>query len=99
MEQHYKRAQNVIFTEKRTVQPVGRDYTPVGFARMTESETRVEADAAPTARIARSSGDPALLRVNGRPPREKDNKDRAGCTDPNPLSPEPLGVSPAGASF
>src|SRR5205823_6582716 len=22
--------------------------------------------------------------------RERDNKDRAGCTDPNPLSPEPL---------
>jgi hypothetical protein len=31
-----------------------------------------------------------LLRVNGRPPRDKDKKDRAGCTDSNPLSNEPL---------
>ena len=91
LEQHYKRAQNVIFTEKRTVQPVGRDYAPVGFARMTEYETRVEADASadgdesPEVKVIRQ-----LLRVNGRPPREKDNKDRAGCTDANPLSPEPL---------
>jgi len=40
------------------------------------------------------SGEPSVVRqirkVNGRPPREKDRKDRAGCTDPNPLSTEPL---------
>lgn len=91
LEQHYKRAQNVIFNEKRTVQPVGHDYTPAGFARMTEYETRVEADAtadgdeSSEVRVIRQ-----LLRVNGRPPRDKDKKDRAGCTDANPLSPEPL---------
>ena len=28
--------------------------------------------------------------VNGKAPREKDKKDRAGCTDANPLSTEPL---------
>jgi hypothetical protein len=31
-----------------------------------------------------------LIRVNGKPPREKDKKDREGCTDANPLSTEPL---------
>ena len=31
-----------------------------------------------------------IVKVNGKPPREKDKKDRAGCTDPNPLSTEPL---------
>ena len=31
-----------------------------------------------------------VRRINGRAPRERDKKDRAGCTDPNPLSPEPL---------
>ena len=31
-----------------------------------------------------------LRRVNGRAPRERDKKDRSGCTDLNPLSPEPL---------
>ena len=29
-------------------------------------------------------------RVNGRVPRERDKKDRAGCTDPSPVAPEPL---------
>src|SRR6185503_9225160 len=41
-----------------------------------------------------TSGEAAIVRkvrkVNGRTPREKDDKDRAGCTDPNPLSSEPL---------
>jgi hypothetical protein len=31
-----------------------------------------------------------VLRVNGRAPRERDRTDRSGCTDPNPISPEPL---------
>lgn len=89
--EYYKRAQHVVCTEKTMVQPVGRDYAPAGFARMTEYELRVETDAnddgddAPEARVVRQ-----LFRVNGRAPREKDQKDRAGCTDANPLSAEPL---------
>lgn len=88
---YYKRAQNVICTEKTTVQPVGHDYAPVGFARVTEYELRVESDPnadgdnSLDAKVVR-----ALLRVNGKAPREKDSKDRAGCTDANPLSTEPL---------
>ena len=89
--EYYRRAQNVICTEKNTAQPVGHDYAPVGFARVTEYELHVESDAnadggdSPDAKVVR-----ALLRVNGRAPREKDRKDRAGCTDANPLSTEPL---------
>jgi len=85
---YYRRAQNVICIEKTTVQPVGRDYSPHGFARVTEYELRVETDAdtdSPEAKVVRE-----LRRVNGKPPREKDKKDRAGCTDANPLSTEPL---------
>jgi hypothetical protein len=86
---YYKRAQSVVCTEKTTVQPVGRDYAPLGFARVTEYELRVEADnengEGADAKVVRE-----LLRVNGRPPRDKDKKDRAGCTDSNPLSNEPL---------
>ena len=85
---YYRRAQNVVCTEKTTVQPVGRDYSPVGFARVTEYELRVEADAdggEAEAKVVRE-----LLRVNGKAPRERDKKDRAGCTDANPLSTEPL---------
>lgn len=90
LEQCYKRAQNVVFTEKKTVQPVTHDYSPMGFARVTEYELRVEpdetqSDGSSEVKILRQ-----LLRVNGRPPRDKDKKDRAGCTDENPLSDEPL---------
>ena len=31
-----------------------------------------------------------VRRINGRAPRERDKNARSGCTDPNPLSPEPL---------
>jgi hypothetical protein len=89
--EYYARAQNVVCTEKQTVQPVSRDYMPTGFARVTEYELHVESDAPgedgalPDAKVARD-----LIRVNGKPPREKNKKDREGCTDGNPLSPEPL---------
>jgi hypothetical protein len=87
---YYKRVQNVICIEKYTVQPIGRDYGPDGFARVTESELRVETDSndgdgGGEAKIVR-----VLRKVNGRMPREKDKKDSGRCTDPNPLSPEPL---------
>jgi hypothetical protein len=85
---YYKRAQNVVCTEKTMVQPVGSDYSPRGFARVTEYELRVETDAdgeTTDAKIVRQ-----LLKVNGKAPRERDKKDRAGCTDANPLSTEPL---------
>jgi hypothetical protein len=56
--------------------------------RTVESELQFEAGNGQT------PGEVAIVRnvrkVNGRAPREKDNKDRAGCTDPNPRSPESL---------
>ena len=78
----------MICLETSTVQPIDRSYSSQGFARIVESELRVEAaggDAAGEATILRE-----VRKVNGRAPREKDKKDRAGCTDPNPLSTEPL---------
>jgi len=81
----YKRAQHVIFLETSTVQPVDLSRSSQGFSRTVESELRVEA--------AEGDGDATVVRdvrkVNGRAPREKDRKDRSGCTDPNPLSTEP----------
>src|SRR5947207_659906 len=88
---YYRRAQSVICTETSTVQPIDwHNWSPDGFARTVESELHVELDAAagsvlPAARLVRD-----VRRVNGRPPRESDQKSRNGCTDPNPLSPEPL---------
>ena len=88
--EYYRRAQSVICTEKSTVQPIGSNYTPYGFARTVESELRVESEGAdgdsiPEAKVVRE-----IRKVNGRAPRERDKKDRSGCTDPNPLSTEPL---------
>jgi hypothetical protein len=88
---YYKRAQSLVCTEKTTVQPLANGLTPSGFTRTVESELRVEPDvvdgdgSATTASFARQ-----LVKINGKVPRERDKKDRAGCTDPNPLSDEPL---------
>jgi hypothetical protein len=87
--EYYRRAQSVICTERSVVQPIGAgSYSPEGFARIVESELHVEADAGDEPGEAKFVRE--VRKVNGRPPREKDRKDRAGCTDPNPLSIEPL---------
>jgi len=83
----YNRAKNVICMETSRVQPVDLDSSPTGFARTVEAELHLEEnDQVP--------GEAVLVRtirkVNGRAVREHDKKNRAGCTDPNPLSPEPL---------
>jgi len=84
----YRRAKNVICIETSTVQRIDFNYSPEGFVRTVESELHVEAD------DGQAPGEAAIVRkirkVNGREPRVKDQNDRAGCTDPNPLSSEPL---------
>ncbi len=88
---YYIRARSVMCTNTATVQPIDWNSGSLqGFARTVESELRVELDAAagdalPTARLVRD-----IRRVNGRLPRDSDRNSRNGCTDPNPLSPEPL---------
>jgi hypothetical protein len=87
---YYQRAQRLVCLERSTVVPVGADWGTQGFARTVESELRVEIDAAsgdllPDPRVSRK-----VKRVNGREPRDRDRTDRSGCTDPTPLSPEPL---------
>jgi hypothetical protein len=87
---YYQRAQQLVCTERSTVIPIDAHWSMQGFARSVESELRVEIDVAdgtalPQARVTRE-----IRRVNGREPRDRDQKDRSGCTDPAPLSPEPL---------
>jgi len=87
---YYQRAQRLVCLERSTVVPIGADWSMQGFARTIESELRVEIDAAsgnslPDPRVSRK-----IQRVNGREPRDRDRTDRSGCTDPTPLSPEPL---------
>jgi len=84
----YARANSVICIERSTVQAIDLSHSPVGFARTVESELRVEFE------NGENPGEAVMVRkvrkVNGRAPRERDRKDRAGCTDPNPLTSEPL---------
>jgi hypothetical protein len=83
----YEQAQHVICTEVSTVQPIDSHYSPDGFGRTVESELRIETGAGENGEAVVSRD---VRMVNGRAPRERDQKDRAGCTDPNPLSTEPL---------
>ena len=87
IERYYRQAQNIVFTEKAVVQPIAGGFGPAGFARSTESELRIQAsaDGDDAANVVRE-----LLKVNGRPPRDKDKKDSKACLDSNPVSPEPL---------
>jgi hypothetical protein len=87
---YYRRAESIVCIEHSTVQPVQSNLATDGFARTVESELRVESEAAdgdtlPSAKVIRD-----VRRINGRAPRERDKKDRTGCTDPAPLSPVPL---------
>ena len=89
--EYYQRAQRLICLERSTVLPIDARWTSQGMERTVESELRIEFDEAdgesfPDARVTRD-----VLSVNGRAPRERDRTDRSGCTDPNPISPEPLG--------
>ena len=95
----YNRATSVICIETSTVQPIDSSYSPQGFTRTVESELRIEIDkgqspgpgaVARSAKVDEASVVRKVLNVNGRPPRDEDKKGRAGCTDPNPLSSEPL---------
>jgi hypothetical protein len=88
--EYYRRAQSVICVEQSTVQPIQSNWAPDGFSRTVESELRVESEAADGDTLSKAKVIRNIHRINGRAPRERDKKDRAGCTDPNPLSPEPL---------
>ncbi|HUP40960.1 MAG TPA: hypothetical protein VM115_12630 [Vicinamibacterales bacterium] len=84
----YTRAKNVVCIETSTVQGIDLNYSVVGFSRSVESELRIEAD------NEHPGGEATVVRtvrkINGRVPRERDKKDRTGCTDPSPVSAEPL---------
>jgi hypothetical protein len=88
--EYYRRAQTVICVAQSTVQPIRADWGPAGFSRTVISDLRVESEAAEGENPARATVIRDIRRINGRAPRDRDKKDRTGCTDPNPLSPEPL---------
>jgi hypothetical protein len=87
---YYRRAQSLVCFEHSVVQPITRNWSSEGLARTVESELRVESDGADGARLPEARVIRAVRRINGRAPTARDKTDRSGCTDPRPLSPEPL---------
>ena len=85
---YYRHAQQLVCLERSTVMPIDSGWRADGFARTVESELRLDLDEAAAVREPRVTRD--IRRVNGREPRDRDRTNRAGCTDPTPLSPEPL---------
>lgn len=85
--EYYRHAQQLVCLERSTVMPIDTGWRLDGFARTVESELRLDIDdtAVREPRVTRE-----VRRVNGREPRDRDRTNRAGCTDPTPLSPEPL---------
>jgi hypothetical protein len=86
--EYYRHAQQLVCLERSTVTPIDSSWRLDGFARTVESELRLDIDETAAVREPRVTRE--IRRVNGREPRERDRKNRAGCTDPTPLSPEPL---------
>ena len=90
VEAYYAHARTIIYTERVLLQPLRRDLTPRNRGRQLVYELRVEWE--PPA-PGETTGDAQIIRqllsVNDRPPRPEDEP---GCTDPKPVSPEPLTV-------
>lgn len=87
---YYSRARNLVCLEYSVVQPISRTWSSEGLARTVESELRVESDGSDGARLPGARVVRDVRRINGRAPNERDKTDRSGCTDPRPLSAEPL---------
>src|SRR4051794_23032427 len=90
VERYYARAQSLICLESVRMQSLGADLlSDSSPARRLDYELRVAWDpatdgGAPEANVLRQ-----LVKINGRPPRPKDEP---GCMDPRAVSPEPLSM-------
>ena len=90
VEQYYEQARSIVCLETVSLQPLSHDLAPDGFARRLVYELSVEwepplpGEMSGEAHVVRR-----LMTVNGRPPHPKDEP---GCSDPKPVSPEPLAV-------
>ena len=88
VQRYYGRAQSIVCMERVMVQPMRRDMTPDGFAKVLEFELRIDWDATSEtdgpleARVLRE-----LRKVNGRVPRPNYEP---GCLDPKSGALEPL---------
>jgi hypothetical protein len=87
---YYARAQSIICLEQVRMQSLGFDLlNDSSPARRLDYELRVAWEAATDGESPEPSVIRQLLKVNGRPPRAKDEP---GCMDPKAVSPEPLSM-------
>jgi hypothetical protein len=90
VEAWYFRAQNVVATEHVTIQPLRADLAPAGFPRRLAFELRVQWDPSRS-----GPGDKPVANVVREPlrlPGTVNDRNDPGCTDPKPVSPEPLAM-------
>ncbi|MQA31327.1 MAG: hypothetical protein GEU82_16080 [Luteitalea sp.] len=87
---YYARAQSIMCIETVRLQALGHDFLSDGSpSRRLDYELRVAWDPSASGRAPEASVHRELLKVNGREPRPKDEPE---CTDPKPVSPEPLAM-------
>jgi hypothetical protein len=79
VEAFFKRAQSLVCLEVVTMQPLNSGFSADGFGRTVESELRLSWDPAHDAAATEAQTKRAVLKVNGRPPRDDD---RRRCTTP-----------------
>jgi hypothetical protein len=87
VERYYARAQSLVTEETVTLQPMGSNSGFAGFSRKLVYELRIEWDPEAVEGESPAKMTRQLLRVNGKPPRPKDEPK---CEDPGAVSPEPL---------
>lgn len=87
IKQYYSRAQSIVAQEVVTMQPVSRDFGPIGFARHVTYETRVDWNPDATGDDQTVTVVRELIKASGPPLGSLDDPD---CFDPKGVSPEPL---------
>jgi hypothetical protein len=79
VEEFFTRAQSLICTETVTLQPLDSSFSAEGFSRTVQSELRVSWEPGLGGPVTEAQTVRNVLKVNGRPPREKDHR---SCTTP-----------------
>ena len=86
---YYATAQRLVAVETVTLQPLRADLSSAEFPRRLEYDLRVEWTPSADGLSGEAEVHRTLVKVNGRPPRPKDEP---GCSDPRSVSPEPLAM-------
>jgi hypothetical protein len=88
--EYLARARSIVCEETTRIDQLDESFSNnFGLHRSVVSELRVAWDAAVDGDVPDATIHREILTINGRPPRENDDRD---CFDPKPISPEPLAM-------